>query len=502
MKGESFIGGSRALLRLAVTAFVLSFLAACGPVIQKGAGYQQFPVMDHSITVLKVDFEQAVDIAYAAAQDAYPDGADVRVAEDGSGVFIDHMDFWAGDARCAIEPMLVQETGTDRSGVFYKTTCIGIGSNRSLAPGYLATAFFKALSKYTAANDIQEVKFLKYKELHEKGIAQLMPASIPVSYAGFKHYIDTHPDRNSHEGIWSDPDGHFTMGIVRVSDDPRFKFYGFIIESSGKNWKPGEIKMKFSDLVDNDVAVGKYLAWSKAAIGVSWSVKENFIEALNSKGKQLFIKVYPKQTEATAEFTGVGTGWAISSDGVFATAAHVVKGAREVFVGFKESPMPARVLIVDERTDLALVQVDSRGKKFVPIPVISHGNIANGTKVVAIGYPMAFTLGDDPRLTEGSVSAQSGIAKDVTRYQVSVPIQPGNSGGPVIDEKGQAVGVAVEKLADANAQVVNFAVKSTYLVSLMEQVGVASDKAAGDSTLSTAAVFAKYKKSVLPVWTR
>jgi S1-C subfamily serine protease len=111
-------------------------------------------------------------------------------------------------------------------------------------------------------------------------------------------------------------------------------------------------------------------------------------------------------------------------------------------------------------------------------------------------------LGDDPRLTEGSLSAQSGIAKDVTKYQMSVPIQHGNSGGPVIDEMGQAVGVAVSSYGDPEAQVVNFAVKSTYLISLMDQVGLASSKASGDNTLSTAAVFAKYKKSVLPIWTR
>lgn len=502
MKGESFIGGSRVLSRLVVAAFVLWFLAACGPVIQKGAGFQQFPTTDHSVTVLKIDYEQALEIAYAAAQDAYPDDADVRVPDDASGVIIEHTDFWAGDARCGIEPVLVQETGTDRSGIFYKTTCIGIGSNRALGPGYLATAFFKALSKYTAANDIVELKFQKFKELHDKGIAQLMPASIPVTYAGFKHYIDTHPDRNSHEGIWSDRDGRYTIGIVRVTDDPRFKYYGFIIESSGKHWKPGEIRLKFFDLVDNDVTVGKYLGGSKVAVGVTWSIKENYIEAINSTGKDLFIKVYPKQGENVAgKFTGVGTGWAVTSDGVFATAAHVVVGAREVFVGFKESAKPARVLIMDERTDLALVQVDSSKDKYVPIPVASHSDMVNGDKLVAIGYPLAFNLGDDPRLTEGSVSAQSGFAKDVTRYQMSVPIQPGNSGGPVIDEKGRAIGVAVSSLEGSGTQVINFAVKSTYLMSLMDQVGVATTKPGSETTFTAKEIFLKYRKSILPVWT-
>ena len=126
--------------------------------------------------------------------------------------------------------------------------------------------------------------------------------------------------------------------------------------------------------------------------------------------------------------------------------------------------------------------------------------VANGVAITVIGYPLAFELGDDPRVTDGIVSAQSGYEKDPTRYQISAPIQPGNSGGPVLGPEGSVIGVAVSVLSGSDVQNVNFAVKNAYLKLLLESAGVRYRTLDGGRRLTPSEIYAKYGKSVLPVW--
>jgi len=408
-----------------------------------------------------------------------------------------------GDVASKIEPILVVENKTNRTGITFKINSEGVGANASLIPSYVGNNFFEALKKYVKDKHIDELSFSKYQKLNDKGVTEYVPASIPVTYAGFKNYLDSNNSLNNFEGIWTDPDGFYTLGVVKTHDDQRYKYYGFVIESRKRNWKAGEIKMKLTDLISDETAFGKYKMGSKVSVGVTWKVERGVISSLNSPMnlQLVFIKTYPKRIDDQESYSGAGSGWAITENGIFVTNAHVVKNARKIYVGFKDSAVEARVLIVDKRTDLALIKMKPQEKKYSPIPVDFRSNVANGTRVTVIGYPLVFTLGDNPRVTEGMINAQSGIKKDVTRYQISAPIQSGSSGGPVISQKGNVIGIAVSKLADPKTQVVNFAIKSSYLGSLLEQVGVKT-KHSDERSMTSKDIFTKYKGSVLPVWTK
>lgn len=91
-----------------------------------------------------------------------------------------------------------------------------------------------------------------------------------------------------------------------------------------------------------------------------------------------------------------------------------------------------------------------------------------GESVYALGYPLIETMGEEVKLTTGIISARSGFEGDVTNYQISTPIQPGNSGGPMLDEKGNLVGIICAK--HQGAENVGYAIKPSCLYNLIESI--------------------------------
>jgi serine protease Do len=96
--------------------------------------------------------------------------------------------------------------------------------------------------------------------------------------------------------------------------------------------------------------------------------------------------------------------------------------------------------------------------------------------VVAYGFPLAGLLSADPKLTRGEINALAGIRNDPANFQISAEVQPGNSGGPLLDMQGNVVGVVVSKLDSArvqNVDNVNFAVKGEAAQAFLRRAGVA-----------------------------
>ena len=105
-------------------------------------------------------------------------------------------------------------------------------------------------------------------------------------------------------------------------------------------------------------------------------------------------------------------------------------------------------------------------KGFGKIPYSVGNNISDaGEDVFALGYPLTTTMGNEIKLTNGIISSTSGFQGDVSMYQISVPLQPGNSGGPLFDSEGNVIGIVTAKHADAENA--NYAVKINYLASLI-----------------------------------
>jgi hypothetical protein len=168
-----------------------------------------------------------------------------------------------------------------------------------------------------------------------------------------------------------------------------------------------------------------------------------------------------------------GSGAIVSPAGYVLTAAHVVAGAARVVVITVQGTKVATVVRVDEANDLAVLKIE--GGVYAALPVSASRRIRLGQSVATIGFPNIDLQGFSPKLTRGEISSLNGFGDDPRGWQISAPVQPGNSGGPLLDENGNLIGVVVAKLGlnAANAigdipQNVNYAVKSAYALALLE----------------------------------
>jgi serine protease Do len=131
--------------------------------------------------------------------------------------------------------------------------------------------------------------------------------------------------------------------------------------------------------------------------------------------------------------------------------------------------------------DLALLKADGQ---FAPLPVAASRTVALGGTVATVGFPDPGLQGFAPKLAKGEIASLSGAGDDPRYFQISVPVQPGNSGGALVDERGNVIGIVSAKLdasvalaaSGALPENVNYAVKSSLLLSFLESVPDVSSK--------------------------
>jgi S1-C subfamily serine protease len=154
-----------------------------------------------------------------------------------------------------------------------------------------------------------------------------------------------------------------------------------------------------------------------------------------------------------------GTGFMVSTKGYILTSYHLIKDADSIFV---ENDIVGRVQVekvsIDTKLDIAVLKIDEKNSKTLGrIPfTIKKVDAALGEKVFTLGFPR-----EDIVYGDGSVSSGSGYKGDTLAYQVSIPVNPGNSGGPLLDEQGNLVGMISGKHSGAEAS--NFAIKAEYI---------------------------------------
>jgi S1-C subfamily serine protease len=183
-----------------------------------------------------------------------------------------------------------------------------------------------------------------------------------------------------------------------------------------------------------------------------------------------------------------GTGFYVSSRGHVLTNHHVINGCTTFRVNqgaaFTEA---ARVIASDSKNDLALLTTDL---KPAAVPGMRMG-IKVGEGISVYGFPLAGLLASTGNFTTGTVTANAGLADDTRMLQISAPVQPGNSGGPLIDRYGNVVGVIVSKLNALSVakvtkdlpQNINFAIKSVIAASFLESNDVRAPTATSATAL-------------------
>ena len=227
-------------------------------------------------------------------------------------------------------------------------------------------------------------------------------------------------------------------------------------------WTEESCLSGYSKGVDQDGNV------SRAAFGGSQERVDAIVaEALKGQARKPPLPPL-RATQPAAERRGLSTGTAffVSWDGHLVTNYHVIRGASKVDVKLDDGDLiEAEVVAEWRREDLALLKVDAIRK---PLPLRRESNLLKGQDVFTLGYPLISLQGQEQKATFGQVNALSGLRGDERFAQIDVPIQPGNSGGPLLNEQGEVVGIVTSMLhplatlavAGVIPQSVNYAIKS------------------------------------------
>ena len=192
----------------------------------------------------------------------------------------------------------------------------------------------------------------------------------------------------------------------------------------------------------------------------------------------------PKTTPPTQEIKksakASGTGFFVSNDGYLATNAHVVNSCEALTaIDNARNQFPVQLIRMSKSDDLALLKANTNRDSVAVFR--DSGRINQGETVIVYGFPLVDLLALAGNVTTGLVTALAGLRDDVGTMQISAPVQPGNSGGPVVDTGGAVIGIVVSKLRALEiarmtggdiAQNVNFAIKASALTNLLDASSV------------------------------
>jgi serine protease Do len=175
-----------------------------------------------------------------------------------------------------------------------------------------------------------------------------------------------------------------------------------------------------------------------------------------------------------------GSGFVFTPKGHLLTCAHIIKGTDVATIWLNGTRYPAKVLATDTNLDVALLQVAGQ-KPFKHLTFAPNKIYRMGQEVFTMGFPLVEILGTSPRLNKGLVSSTVGMEDNPKQIQISAEVQPGNSGGPLLDADGAVIGLVIATLNPMNVlirsggslpQNVNFGIKNDAIWEFVRGAGV------------------------------
>ncbi|MBP0462487.1 trypsin-like peptidase domain-containing protein [Roseomonas sp. PWR1] len=213
----------------------------------------------------------------------------------------------------------------------------------------------------------------------------------------------------------------------------------------------------------------------------------------------------PAPRDRAGRAIGTGSAFAVSANGLALTNAHVVQGCAQVV---DERGRTMRIVAADRRRDLALIDA---ARPFTSVVRFRpSGGVDLGETVLVFGFPYGQALGTGLNVTNGIVTGLAGPGGDATRFQMNAAVQPGNSGGPAVDDTGLLLGVAVGRLNDIAVlratgslpQGVNFAIRAAEVEAFLAEQGVRPARGAGAGGTGARAVSASVGPAVFQILCR
>lgn len=289
------------------------------------------------------------------------------------------------------------------------------------------------------------------------------------------------------EGIYknySNSGDAYNIALLKYND----KYYGIVVDTDNKLWKNGETKFVLTH-IDGGAYDGEYYDYGHKKLNALCGFTDDRILQVKVPygGNTIefgFLRIYPSGSEPSSSSVALnpqckatGSG-IIISDYYLITNYHVIANANKIEVVLDINGVPesftAREICSDKTNDLALLSI--KDEKYQPktnIPFrISRETIDVGTSVFTMGFPMTSILGDEIKITDGIISSKTGYDGDIVTYQISAPIQPGNSGGPLFDKKGNLVGITNAGINITVAENVGYAIKTPYVLNLIDSAPI------------------------------
>ena len=315
---------------------------------------------------------------------------------------------------------------------------------------------------------------------------------------GFSNYTLNNPDNHPNTGLSEytlkqkvDNLNDGIVGIYEPFDNSGYKLgcikdgetYKLVYLSYGGTymswWKVGDVKAILRPSATTGLFKGDWYMKDKSIKTDAYIMFDgNTLKTVVKDEESGYLKMYP--TGSGSIFSGSlkssGTGFAISSDGYIVTNHHVIENAKSIEVkginGNFMKKLTAKVVLSDKKNDLAIIKIDdSRFTSLGSIPYTFRKGVADvGENVFVLGFPMTSSMGEEVKLTNGIVSSKTGFKGNNSLYQISAPIQPGNSGGPLFDKSGNLLGIVNAK--HSYAENASYAIKVSYLLNLIDLLPV------------------------------
>ena len=155
-----------------------------------------------------------------------------------------------------------------------------------------------------------------------------------------------------------------------------------------------------------------------------------------------------------------GTGFFVSSNGHIVSNFHVIDGCSNVKLVYNDREIDTETLAVDKINDLAILKVNIKPKK---IYAVSTEDAKLLEDVIVAGYPLGKNISEAIKASSGTITALAGVGDNYSEFQTDAALNSGNSGGPILDQKGNVIGVAVSKIQAEGVEGFNFGIKSSVL---------------------------------------
>lgn len=184
-------------------------------------------------------------------------------------------------------------------------------------------------------------------------------------------------------------------------------------------------------------------------------------------------------TQSTERLPASGSGFIVSANGDLVTNAHVVENCGTLEVVLQNVRMEARLAAIDSTNDVAVLSMSQKTPAHATFSEQYSQRLAD--RVIILGFPLRGLLADQLNATSGDITSLAGIGGDSRFFQLSAPLQPGNSGGPIFNDRGEVIGMATAKLDALGVaavtgdipQNINFGLKALFIKSLLDSKGIA-----------------------------